>query len=92
MAQVTEMPYITFRTIGGLMTPELKAKLIAKISEASADVIVEDSGADREKVLANTWCIIEEIPFENWGLSGLPGSLGRTKELIDAKRGPFKDI
>jgi len=91
MVQVTEMPYVVFRTVKELMTPELKAKFIARISEAVADVIVEDSGADREKVLACTWCIIEEIPFENWGLSGLPGSLGRTKELIDAKRGPFKD-
>jgi phenylpyruvate tautomerase PptA (4-oxalocrotonate tautomerase family) len=89
---VTGLPYITFRTIEGLLTPELKAELIARISNASADVIVEDSGADREKVLANTWCIIEEIPFENWGLSGLPGTLERTKKLIDAKKGPFKDV
>ena len=85
------MPYVVFRTVKGLMTPELKAKLIAKISEAVADVLVEDSGADREKLLASTWCIIEEIPFENWGLSGVPLTLGRTKEIIDAQRGPFKD-
>ena len=86
------MPYITFRTVGGLLTPELKAELIARISNVSADVIVEDSGADREKVLANTWCIIEEIPFENWGLSALPLTIKRTKERIDAKKGPFKDV
>ncbi len=86
------MPYITFRTIKGLMTPELKAKLIAKISEAVADVLVEDSGADREKILDNTWCIIEEIPFENWGLSALPLTIKRTKERLDAKKGPFKDV
>ncbi len=92
MVQAIEMPYIVFRTVKGLMTPELKAKLIAKISEASADVIVEDSGADREKVLANTWCIIEEIPFENWGLSAAPLTKERTKKIIDAQRGPFKDI
>jgi len=86
------MPYITFRTVGGLLTAELKAKLIARISEAAADVLVEDSGADREKLLASTWCVIEEIPFENWGLSGLPLTLKRTKEIIDAKKGPFKDV
>ena len=86
------MPYIIFRTIAGLLTPELKAELIARISNASADVIVEDSGADREKVLANTWCIIEEIPFENWGISAAPLTIGRTKKLIDAKKGPFKDV
>ena len=86
------MPYITFRTIGGLLTPELKAKLIARISEAVADVLVEDSGADREKLLASTWCVIEEVPFENWGVSGVPLTLERTKEIIDAKKGPFKDV
>ena len=85
------MPYVIFRTIKELMTPELKAKFIARISEAVADVIVEDSGADREKVLANTWCIIEEIPFENWGLSGAPNTLERTKKLINAQKGLFKD-
>jgi len=90
MMQVIEMPYITFRTVGELLTPELKAKFIARISEAAADVIVEDSGADKEKVLANTWCVIEEIPFESWGLSGVPLTLARTKENIDAKKGPFK--
>jgi 4-oxalocrotonate tautomerase family enzyme len=91
MVHVIEMPYITFRTVKELMTPELKAKLIARISNASADVIVEDSGADREKVLANTHCIIEEIPYENWGLSAAPLTKERTKEIIDAKRGPFKE-
>lgn len=91
MVHVIEMPYVVFRTVKELMTPELKAKFIARISEAVADVIVEDSGADREKVLANTWCIMEEIPFENWGLSAAPLTIGRTKKIIDAQRGPFKD-
>ena len=85
------MPYVTFRTIKELLTPELKAKFIARISEAVADVIVENSGADREKVLASTWCVVEEIPFESFGVSGVPLTIGRTKEIIDAQRGPFKD-
>ena len=86
------MPYVTLRTIKELLTPELKAKFIARISEAVADVIVEDSGADREKVLASTWCVVEEIPFESWGVSGVPLTIRRTKEIVGAKRGPFKDV
>ena len=60
------MPYVTIRTIKEVSTPEYKAKLIAKVSDAVADVVVDFSGADKEKVLAHTTCIVEEIPFENW--------------------------
>ncbi len=76
------MPYVVFRTIKEMLTPELKAKFIAKISEAVADVIVEDSGADRENVLPHVWCIIEEVPFENWGVNGVPYTLEMLKKTI----------
>ena len=59
------MPFVTIRTIKEFLTPEVKAKFIARISEAVADVIVDDSGADREKVLAHTTCVVEEIPLES---------------------------
>lgn len=65
------MPYVTIRLLKEFLTPELKAKYIARISEAVADVIVEETGADREKVLALTTVIVEEIPSENWGKGGV---------------------
>jgi len=80
--KVTGMPHVTLRIVKGFATPEVKAKFIAKISDAVVDVIVEDSGADREKVLANTTCIVEEVPVENWGAGGVPLTVESVKELI----------
>ncbi len=66
------MPYVTIRVFKKYAKPEVKAKLIARLSEAAVDVIAEATGEDKEKVLAKTWCIIEEIPSENWGVNGVP--------------------
>ena len=76
------MPYVTLSIAKERLTPELKAKFIARISEAVADVIVEDCGADKEKVLPQIWCVIEEIPFENWGIGGVTYTLEILKESI----------
>ncbi|MBA7603320.1 hypothetical protein ES703_10427 [subsurface metagenome] len=66
------MPYVIIRTLKKFATPEFKAKLIAKVTEAVADVEVEFLGADKEKLMANTWCIVEEVDSENWGVGGVP--------------------
>ena len=76
------MPYVTLRIIKEFATPEVKAKVIARISDAVADVIVEGMGADKEKVLAHTWCVVEEVSFENWGLGGVPLTLEILKEAL----------
>jgi len=79
------MQYVILRTIKEMLTPELKAKLIAKISEAVVDVIVDETGADRENVLPHVWCIIEEVSFENWGVNGVPYTLEMLKEAIGVR-------
>jgi 4-oxalocrotonate tautomerase family enzyme len=76
------MPYVAIKLIKELLTPELKAKYIARISDAVADVIVEATGADREKVLAHLWCVVEEVPFDNWGVGGVPVTLDMLKEAL----------
>jgi 4-oxalocrotonate tautomerase family enzyme len=76
------MPYVAIKLIKELTTPEVKAKFIARISHAVADVIVEGMGADKEKVLAHTWCVVEEVPFDNWGLGGVPLTLEILKEAL----------
>ena len=65
------MPYVTIRIIKEIATPEFKAELIARVSEAVADVEAEFTGAVKEKVLARLWCVVEEVPFENWGVGGI---------------------
>jgi len=76
------MPHVTLRILKEFATPEVKAKFIARISEAVVDVIVEDSDADREKVLAHTTCIVETVPCESWGLGGVPLTPESVKELL----------
>ena len=78
------MPLVTIKIIKEASTPEYKAKLIARISEAVADTIVE-MGFDKEKVLAHLWCIVEEVPFENWGVGGTPVTPERLKEALGFK-------
>jgi 4-oxalocrotonate tautomerase len=43
-------------------TPEQKEKMIKKVTEA----ICESVGCPKESV----WVVIEDVPKENWGISG----------------------
>ncbi len=86
------MPYVILRTIKEMLTPELKAKFIAKISEAVVDVIVDETGADRENVLPHVWCIIEEVSFENWGVNGVPSTPESLKKLIGISEATWRKL
>ena len=66
------MPLVTIKILKESSTPELKADLIAGVSDVVADIVVARFGADKEKVLAHTWCIVEEVPYESWGVGGVP--------------------
>ena len=77
------MPYVTIRIIKELATSEIKAKLIARMSETVAEVLADTSGANKEKVQANLWCVVEEIPFESWGVNGVPLTLEMLKEVVE---------
>jgi 4-oxalocrotonate tautomerase len=76
------MPYVTIRTLKKFATPEFKTALIAKVSEAVADVEVEFLGADKEKLLPYVWCIVEEVDSENWGVGGVPVTPEMLKEAL----------
>jgi len=76
------MPYVTIRTLKKFASPEFKAELIARVSEAVADVEVEFLGADKEKLLPYIWCIVEEIESENWGVGGVPVTPEMLKEAL----------
>jgi len=66
------MPYVTIKILkeAAKAKPEYKTKLIARVSDAVADVTVEVFGSDREKLLDHLWCVIEEVPMANWGVHG----------------------
>jgi len=80
--QVIEMPYVIIRTLKKFATPEFKAELIARVSEAVADVEVEFLGADKEKLLPYIWCIVEEVDSENWGVGGVAVTPEMLKEAL----------
>jgi 4-oxalocrotonate tautomerase family enzyme len=77
------MPYVTIRIIKELATTEIKAQLIARTSEAVADVLAGASDANRDKVLANLWCVIEEIPFDGWGVGGVQASRQMLEKVVE---------
>jgi len=66
------MPLVTIKILKEASTPEFKAELIAGVSDAVADIVLARFGGEKEKVLAHTWCIVEEVPFESWGVRGVP--------------------
>lgn len=76
------MPYMEIKIGKEFATPEFKAKLIARSSEAAVDVIAEYTGFDKEKLLAHMTCIVEEVPLENWGYSGVPVTKEMLKEVL----------
>ncbi len=74
------MPLVTIKIAKEASTPEFKAELIAGVSDVVADLVVARFGADKEKVLAHLMCIIEEVPFESWGLRGVPSTSESVRE------------
>jgi len=57
------MPLTQFYIASG-RTPEQKARLIEKVTDA----VVEALGAKRE----NVWIVINDIPRSDWGIGGTP--------------------
>jgi 4-oxalocrotonate tautomerase len=55
------MPLVKIEMWAG-RTPEQKGKVIKKVTEA----ICETIGCPKEAV----WVVIEDVPKENWGISG----------------------
>ena len=73
------MPIATIKVLKGA-SPEFKAELIAGVSNAIADIAVARFGADKEKLLDHLMCIVEEVPYENWGFRGIPLTPESVKE------------
>ena len=62
------MPFINIRVLKGTLTNEKKAEMIKRVSETVAEI--EASPSPKDHLVAYTWCVIEEIDFENWGIGG----------------------
>lgn len=62
------MPFINIRVLKGTLSNEKKAEMIKRVSETVAEI--EASPSPKDNLVAYTWCVIEEIDFENWGIGG----------------------
>ncbi|WP_286235197.1 tautomerase family protein [Thalassotalea sediminis] len=58
------MPYVKIQVTDEGVTSSQKQRLIAQTTEMLSDVLNKDP--------ATTFVVIEEVPLENWGISGLP--------------------
>ena len=72
------MPFINIRVLKGTLSEEKKKEMISRVTEIVAEI--EARPASRENLQPHTWCVIEEIPFENWGIGGNPV----TPEMLEA--------
>ena len=62
------MPFINIRVLKGTLSNEKKAEMIKRVSETVAEI--EASPSPKDNLVAYTWCVIEEVDFENWGIGG----------------------
>ena len=57
------MPLVNVRVIEGVFTPEQKADIIGKVTDALVSV-------EGEELRPVTWVIVEEVISGNWGIAG----------------------
>jgi 4-oxalocrotonate tautomerase len=59
------MPFVSVKSIEGTLSPEQKAEMIARVTDAVVAV-------EGEFVRDYTWVIVEEIKGSDWGFGGHP--------------------
>jgi 4-oxalocrotonate tautomerase family enzyme len=62
------MPFINIRVLKGTLSNEKKGEMIKRVSETVAEI--EASPSPKDNLVPYTWCVIEEVDFENWGIGG----------------------
>jgi 4-oxalocrotonate tautomerase family enzyme len=64
----TTRPFINIRVLKGTLSKEKKGEMIKRVSETVAEI--EASPSPKDNLVAYTWCVIEEVDFDNWGIGG----------------------
>ncbi len=62
------MPFINIKVLKGTLSNEKKGEMIKRVSETVAEI--EASPSPKDNIVPYTWCVIEEVDFENWGIGG----------------------
>ena len=62
------MPFINIKVLKGTLSKEKKGEMIKRVSETVAEI--EASPKPKDNLVQYTWCVIEEVDFDNWGIGG----------------------
>jgi len=62
------MPLINIKVLKGTLSKEKKGEIIKRVSEIVAEI--EASPKPKDNLVPHTWCIIEEVEFDGWGIGG----------------------
>ena len=57
------MPLIQVSVIKGVFSPEQKAQMISRLTDAMVSI-------EGENMRGVTWCVIEEVESGDWGIGG----------------------
>lgn len=76
------MPLIQIKVVKGGLPEEKKVEMIKRVSEVVAEI--EARPYPKEKLLPIVWCIIEEVPAEQWGVGGQAVDLEELKKLFSS--------
>ena len=77
------MPFINIKVLKGTLSNEKKADIIKRVSETVAEI--EASPAPKDNLVPYTWCLIEEVDFENWGIGGNQVTAEMLQAVIEGK-------
>ncbi|MBW2092001.1 MAG: tautomerase family protein [Deltaproteobacteria bacterium] len=75
------MPFINIRVLKGTLSEDKKKEMINRVSETVAEI--EARPAAKEKLIPHTWCVIDEVDFENWGIGGNPVTPDALKAILE---------
>jgi len=57
--------------------------MISRVTETVAEI--EARPAPKENLVPHTWCVIEEIDFEDWGIGGNAVTPEMPKAVLEGK-------
>ena len=71
------MPFINVKLIEGVFSPEQKAQIVSKLTDAMVAI-------EGEAMRPVTWTVIEEVKSGDWAIGGKPLSTADVKALAAA--------
>jgi 4-oxalocrotonate tautomerase family enzyme len=77
------MPFINIKVLKGTLSDDKKKEMISRVTETVAEI--EARPLPKENLIPHTWCLIEEVAFQGWGLGGKPVTSEILKAVLEGK-------